>query len=333
MEMEMELDKIYCVPKFIDKYKSKSLEIKPKIFTNTFVLFADIVGFTQMLNESKDPIYVYNLLNNLFIDFDKLCEEFLVHKVETIGDCYMCISNLYQELNSNRCLIDFSIKMLEIVKSKYSNISIRIGISYGSVLMGMLGNKNTKVCFVGTCINLSARLQNKAIINSILVCENTYKLNSSNFEFLKEINDIKGFGKLNNYHLIKQITNYNYNYNYNLNINQYNFRKNILIIDDSMVTVKIMKKKIQMLANLNIDYCNSINDMIDRLIKYNYDAIILDYHFSNSDITGLDSIDRIEIIANDLFICIFSGKEIKTDKLFIKKPWSKSDFDIFLSKI
>jgi len=327
----MELDKVYSIPKFINDYKEKSLEIKPKIFINTFVLFADIVGFTQILNETNDPIDVYNLLNNLFIDFDNLCEEFLVHKVETIGDCYMCISNLYQELNSDRSLIDFAIKMLEIVKLKYSNISIRIGISYGNVLMGMLGNKNTKVCFVGKCINLSSRLQNKAIINSILVCENTYKLNSSNFEFLKEINDIKGFGELNNYHLIKQITNYNYS----LNINKYNFRKNILIVDDSMVTFKIMKKKIQILVNINIniDYCNSIDDMIDKLNKYSYDAIILDYHFSNSNITGLDSIDKIERITNNLLVCIFSSKEIKTDKLFIKKPWSKSDFDIFLSKL
>jgi len=322
---KINVDKVYCTPKFINEYKSKSLEIKPKIFTNTFVLFADIVGFTKLLNESNDPTYVYSLLNNLFIDFDNLCDEFSVHKVETIGDCYMCISNLYEEINSNRSLIDFGIKMIQIIKTKYSNISIRIGIAYGDVLMGMLGTKNTKVCFVGTCINLASRLQNKARVNSILVCENTHILNKLDYKFENEINDIKGFGEITYYHLINGVLN-----NYNLNINEYNFRKNILIVDDSDITVKIMKKKIQMLANLNVDCCNSIDDMVDKLNKYSYDGIILDNYFINSDVTGLDMIDKIP---DDLLICIFSGKKIKTDKLFIKKPWNKTDFDLFLSKL
>jgi len=320
-------EKVYSIPKFINNYKSKYQVIKPKIFRNTFVLFADIVGFTALLNESKDPTYVYNLLDNLFIDFDNLCDEFLVHKVETIGDCYMCISNLYQELDSNCSLIDFGIKMIEIIKTKYPNISIRIGIAYGDVLMGMLGTKNAKVCFIGTCINLASRLQNKARVNSMLVCENTYNLNNLIYNFENEIHDIKGFGKLSNYHLLvkNQIAN-----SYVLNINEYNFRKNILIVDDSFITVKIMKKKIQMLANVNVDCCNSIDGMVDKLNKYNYDGIILDNYFSNSNVTGLDMLNKIP---DDLLICIFSGKKIKTDKLFIKKPWDKTDFDIFLSKL
>jgi hypothetical protein len=114
---------------------------------------------------------------------------------------------------------------------------------------------------------LAARLQNKARINSILVCKNTYCLNNFTYKFEKEINDIKGFGEITYYHLLSKygITN---NYNYTLNINEYNFRKNILIVDDSDLTVKIMKKKIQMLENVNVDCCNSIDEMVDKLYKY-----------------------------------------------------------------
>jgi class 3 adenylate cyclase len=52
------------------------------------IMFADIVGFTHFSSE-VDPSRVMVFLNDLFFEFDNLCEDYNVYKVETVGDCYV----------------------------------------------------------------------------------------------------------------------------------------------------------------------------------------------------------------------------------------------------
>lgn len=52
------------------------------------ILFADIVGFTEMSKEVP-PIAVMTFLNGLYSAYDALCDEYGVYKVETVGDCYV----------------------------------------------------------------------------------------------------------------------------------------------------------------------------------------------------------------------------------------------------
>lgn len=48
------------------------------------IFFSDIVGFTSMCGEMK-PIQIMKMLNELYMQFDKLVEKHGVYKVETIG--------------------------------------------------------------------------------------------------------------------------------------------------------------------------------------------------------------------------------------------------------
>lgn len=48
------------------------------------IFFSDIVGFTKMSGEMK-PIQVMKMLNELYMQFDRLVEKHGVYKVETIG--------------------------------------------------------------------------------------------------------------------------------------------------------------------------------------------------------------------------------------------------------
>jgi hypothetical protein len=54
------------------------------------IFFCDIVGFTTMAGEMT-PLNVMEMLNDLYIEFDKLTIKHKVYKVETIGDCFMAI--------------------------------------------------------------------------------------------------------------------------------------------------------------------------------------------------------------------------------------------------
>jgi PAS domain S-box-containing protein len=53
---------------------------------NAAILFADIVGFTEM-SQVMTPKEVVQMLNELFSTFDTLVERYALNKIKTIGDC------------------------------------------------------------------------------------------------------------------------------------------------------------------------------------------------------------------------------------------------------
>ncbi len=55
------------------------------------ILFADIVGFTQM-SGTKTAEQLVEILNDLFERFDRLCSIHGCEKICTLGDCYYCVS-------------------------------------------------------------------------------------------------------------------------------------------------------------------------------------------------------------------------------------------------
>jgi class 3 adenylate cyclase len=66
---------------------------------NVCILFADVVGFTQMCS-CVSPREVMNFLNQLFCTFDNYAAEYKIYKLETIGDCYVAVTGLVQQKNS-----------------------------------------------------------------------------------------------------------------------------------------------------------------------------------------------------------------------------------------
>lgn len=56
--------------------------------TDVSIVFADIVGFTQ-LSSALPPGELVDLLNEVFSAFDELLGRYGIEKIKTIGDCYM----------------------------------------------------------------------------------------------------------------------------------------------------------------------------------------------------------------------------------------------------
>lgn len=62
-------------------------------FEQVTVLFADIVGFTN-LSATMKPAELVSLLDRLFTEFDVLAQQFGVEKIKTIGDAYMAVCGI-----------------------------------------------------------------------------------------------------------------------------------------------------------------------------------------------------------------------------------------------
>src|SRR5215813_8112907 len=59
-------------------------------FADVTVLFADLVGFTN-LSATMSAAEIVDMLNGLFSRFDQAATELGIEKIKTIGDCYMAV--------------------------------------------------------------------------------------------------------------------------------------------------------------------------------------------------------------------------------------------------
>jgi hypothetical protein len=62
-------------------------------FAEATVMFADIVGFTELAAQTE-PTELVEILNLIFSEFDQLTEEHGLEKIKTIGDAYMVVGGL-----------------------------------------------------------------------------------------------------------------------------------------------------------------------------------------------------------------------------------------------
>ena len=64
-------------------------------FDDMAVLFADVVGFTE-LSSRLPPTEVVGLLNEVFSTCDRLADRFGLEKIKTVGDAYMVVGGLHR---------------------------------------------------------------------------------------------------------------------------------------------------------------------------------------------------------------------------------------------
>ena len=90
----------------------KNGHVEPEHLGEVSILFADIVGFTDMSSRLKTTSMI-KVLNKLFSAFDELATRLGVFKVETIGDCYMCVAghDLATKEDQGRIMVQMGLSM------------------------------------------------------------------------------------------------------------------------------------------------------------------------------------------------------------------------------
>lgn len=178
-------------------------------FAEVTILFADMVGFTQ-LSEKISPSELVGLLNEIFSSFDRLTDKHDLEKIKTIGDAYMVVGGLPIPRDNNaEAIAEIALDMLtEIARfnlEKNLNLSIRIGINTGPVVAGVIGTKKFIYDLWGDAVNTASRMESHGIPNTIQVTEATYYLLRDKYLF-KERGKIliKGKGEMNTYLLLSR---------------------------------------------------------------------------------------------------------------------------------
>src|SRR5206468_2979253 len=175
-------------------------------FPDVTVLFADLGDFTRLATELPAPELVH-LLDEIFSKFDWLAELHLLEKIKTIGDAYMVVGGLPTPRPDHvEAVAEMALDMQKVVTKLHvadgKGFDLRIGISTGPVVAGIIGSKKFIYDLWGDTVNIASRMESLGQLGAIQVSESTYERLKDKYTFERRGKiEVKGKGKMTTYFL------------------------------------------------------------------------------------------------------------------------------------
>jgi len=193
-------------PTIADRLKEREQSIADG-FAAVTILFADIVGFTDMAAH-RSPAEVVGILNRVFSTFDELTRRHRLEKIKTIGDAYMVAGGLPEPRADHlQAVADLALDMREAVEKLpplgTRRLRVRIGINTGPVVAGVIGRDKFAYDLWGDAVNTAARMESSGEPGRIQVTEEVYQGLHDRYAFERcGVVPIKGKGDMTTYFLL-----------------------------------------------------------------------------------------------------------------------------------
>ncbi|CAJ1961059.1 unnamed protein product [Cylindrotheca closterium] len=179
-------DMLYKVfPKKVADQLKVGQKVEPETHDNVTIFFSDIVRFTD-ISRALTPFKVCNLLDRLYMEFDRLSSEHHVFKVETIGDAWMGVTNLEGDQNDThvariaRFAVDAVRAASKIVidedDPRAGCVHIRVGFHSGQVVSNVIGSLNPRYGLFGDTVNTASRMESLSVSDMIQCSDISAKL-------------------------------------------------------------------------------------------------------------------------------------------------------------
>lgn len=165
------------------------------------VLFTDLVGFTP-LSRRLDAAEMLNVLDEIFTEFDRLASEHGVEKIKTVGDGYMAVCGVIELADDHaerlaRLALRLPGAVDEVAKRHGMDLQIRIGMSAGPVMAGIIGTNRFSYDVWGEAVNLASRLESHGLPGEVHVSRAVQRALRRSFHCEpRGMIDVKGVGPL-----------------------------------------------------------------------------------------------------------------------------------------
>jgi len=169
-------------------------------FPDASVLFADIVGFTE-LSQTLAPSELVRMLDGIFSAFDEMVVRHGVEKIKTIGDAYMVASGIPTPRPDHaEALAALALEMQQAMPRFDSRLRIRIGIHSGPVVAGVIGRRRFLYDLWGDTVNTASRMESHGLPGEIQITEATRALLEGKFSLEERGSiEVKGKGAMRTY--------------------------------------------------------------------------------------------------------------------------------------
>ena len=141
------------------------------------VLFADLVGFTQ-LSKGLSAERLVEILDQIFSDFDAIVGAAGVEKIKTIGDCYMLVGGVPEPRADHAVAVvqagfDMLAAMARINQQHGTELQIRVGVNSGPVVAGVIGMHKFTYDLWGNTVNVASRMESTGTPGRVHVSPST----------------------------------------------------------------------------------------------------------------------------------------------------------------
>jgi adenylate cyclase len=146
------------------------------------------------------------MLDRLFTAFDELVDRYDVEKIKTIGDCYMVAAGVPRHRPDHaHALAGLALEMKDCARTCLpgSDLRLRIGISSGPVVAGVIGRRRFLYDLWGDTVNMASRMESHGISGEIQITGPTWELLRN--DFVTEpmgLVDVKGKGKVETWRVV-----------------------------------------------------------------------------------------------------------------------------------
>lgn len=197
-------------PKIIQIFR-KTGYVKPKRYDGAVTIFTDFVNFSKY-SSGLEPMDLLARLEKYFLKFDDICRRYHIEKIKTIGDAYMAIAGVTEDLPEpeiRTCLA--ALEMRQFVETEHNLLKaqgiegwkVRIGINSGSLVGGIVGRDKIFYDVWGDSVNIAARAEQESPADEILITERIQEKVADFFEtiFYNQVEIKRRGGRIPMYYL------------------------------------------------------------------------------------------------------------------------------------
>ncbi|VDM63044.1 unnamed protein product [Angiostrongylus costaricensis] len=172
---ERDVEMMQDINKLLIENILPSSELYARQHKNVCVMFASIPNFKDFWSQwdTSRKLECLRLLNEIICEFDKLLSKpkfSSIEKIKTVASTYMAAAGLNEiEGDIEECMyrnatmmIEFALAMSQILdqlnRDSFQNFELRIGMSVGPLVAGVIGAQKPQYDIWGNTVNLASRM-------------------------------------------------------------------------------------------------------------------------------------------------------------------------------